>query len=613
MTSALQARQALLAHPAQQEYWTARIQGWTEPVLLLRDHLRPAAGAPRTTTVPLAAATTAALDRLTSGDPVLVRTVAATALAALAARSTDRDDTVVLLPVPPGTPAPYDRTVPLAAHLGAGLPAKAVLGAVRASYLEAAGHLDVPVHHLLEEHDSRPTDFMVSVDGDLGPDDADRAGAPLLFTLHTGPEPRVELRFDPVLFTDETADRLLSAYRVLLETITTAPDTTTDDLRAPSAAELALLDGFNETDAEFPRDRLLHSFLEEGARLHGDRIAVTDGGGTTYARLNADANRLARTLRERGVGAGSIVGVCVPRSAEMLTAIYAVLKAGGAYLPIDPTLPDSRIRYLLDHSGTALVLATAETSAVLGDRPVLDVADPANLAADDSDLEPVTGPEDACYVIYTSGSTGRPKGVVVEHRAIVNRLWWMQRGYPSAPTTSSSTRRRSPSTCRCGRSSGGRWREPPSPRCPTAPSATRHASRTGSPRAAPPPCTSSRACCTRSWRTPRPPAPATASARCAGSSPAARRSPPPTWNCSTPRCRAPCWSTSTAPRRPPSTSAGTTATPSTPRAPYRSAGRSTTSASSSSPGTAGRPPWAPPASCASRGSVWPAATCTPPS
>ncbi|WP_099965240.1 non-ribosomal peptide synthetase [Streptomyces sp. JV178] len=430
MTSAFQARQALLAHPAQQEYWTARIQGWTEPVQLIRDHLRPTAGAPRTTTAPLAAAAAAALDRLTSGDPVLVRTVAATALAVLVARSTDRDDTVVLLPVPAGTPAPYDRFLPLAAHIGAGLPAKAVLGAVRASYLEAADHLEVPVRHLLEQHDSRPTDVMVSVDGDLGPDDADRAGAPLLFTLRTGPDPRVELRFDPTLFTDETADRLLADYRSLLETITTAPDTTTDDLRAPTAAELALLDGFNKSDAEFPQDRLLHSFLEEGARLHGDRIAVADGDGTTYAQLNADANRVARTLRERGVGAGSIVGVCVPRSAEMLTAIYAVLKAGGAYLPIDPTLPDSRIRYLLDHSGTTLVLATAGTAAVLGDSPVLDVTDPANRAADDSDLEPVTGPGDACYVIYTSGSTGRPKGVVVEHRAIVNRLWWMQRGYP---------------------------------------------------------------------------------------------------------------------------------------------------------------------------------------
>jgi surfactin family lipopeptide synthetase A len=430
MTSALQARQALLAHPAQQEYWDTRRQAWTEPVQVIRDHLRPGAGGHRVTGAALDGSTTAALDRITSGDALLRRTVAAAVLALLAARTTDRDDVVVFLPAPPAVFGTPNRAVPIDVDVAAGAEAKALLGAVRAAYLQAAEHLDVPVAHLLERADSRPSDFMVGVDGDLGPEDADRAGTPLLFTLTTGPAARVDLRYDPVLFTEETAARLLDTYRTLLHTVTTAPATLVDTLRAPSAAELDLIAGFNDTDAPFPEDRLLHSFLEERAREHGDRVAVTDGSGTTYARLNADANRLARTLRERGVTAGSIVGVCVPRSAAMLTAIYAVLKAGGAYLPIDPTLPANRIEYLLEHSGTELVLATAETTPVLGDRTVLDVGDPAALAADDSDLEPVTGPGDACYVIYTSGSTGRPKGVVVEHRAIVNRLWWMQRGYP---------------------------------------------------------------------------------------------------------------------------------------------------------------------------------------
>ncbi|MEU9163644.1 amino acid adenylation domain-containing protein [Streptomyces sp. NPDC048424] len=438
MTSALQAQQALLAHPAQQEYWETRRQNWTEPVQVIRDHLRPGAGEPRTAAVTLDAATVTAVDRITSGDAVLLRTVAATALSLLVARTTDRDDVVVFVPAPPAPAAApgavRNRALPLDVRLPAGAEAKDVLRAVRAAYLEAAGNLDVPVAHILERGDSLPTDFMIAVDGDLGPEDAERAGTPLLFTLTTGTDrARVGLRYDPTLFTDETAGRLLDTYRTLLHTLTTAPATTTDELRAPSAADLALIAGFNDTDAPFPEDRLLHSFLEQGAREHGERIAVADGPGTTYARLNADANRLARTLRERGVGAGSIVGVCVPRSAAMLTAIYAVLKAGGAYLPIDPTLPDNRIQYLLDHSGTGLVLATSETAGVLGDRPVLDVTDPADLAADDSDLDPVTGPGDACYVIYTSGSTGKPKGVVVEHRAIVNRLWWMQRGYPLGP------------------------------------------------------------------------------------------------------------------------------------------------------------------------------------
>lgn len=431
MISALQAQQALHTHPEQEEYWETRRMTWTEPVQVIRDHLRPAAGGPRTATAALDAATVTALHHLTSGDAVLLRTVAATALALLAARTTDREDVVVFLPVPPSVGAGSDHALPLGVRLPVGAAAKDVLLAVRADYLRAAENLDVPVAHVLERGDSRPTDFMVGVDGDLDAGDARRAGTPLLFSLTTaGEAPGVGLSYDPVLFTEETAERLLETYRSLLATLVTAPTTTTDKLRAPTAAELDLIAGFNDTDAPFPEDRLLHSFLEEGAREHGERLAIADGSGTTYARLNADANRLARTLRQRGVGAGAVVGVCVPRSAAMLTAIYAVLKAGGAYLPIDPTLPDNRIGYLLEHSGTELVLATPQTTSVLGDRPVLDVEDPSNLAADDSDLTPVTGPGDACYVIYTSGSTGRPKGVVVEHRAIVNRLWWMQRGYP---------------------------------------------------------------------------------------------------------------------------------------------------------------------------------------
>ncbi|MCS0635755.1 amino acid adenylation domain-containing protein [Streptomyces sp. LP05-1] len=430
MSSALHAQQALLAHPAQREYWETLRGTWTDPVQVIRDHLRPGAGDPRSTGAPLDPAAAGALAGITSGDPVLLRTVAAAVLALLAARTTDREDVVVFLPAPPDRFGRPNRALPLAFPVRPDDPAKALLGTVRAAYLEASGHLDIEVARLLGRTDSRPTDFMVSVDGDLGPGDAEQAGTPLLFTLTTGAGAAVELRYDPVLFTEDTAGRLLETYRRLLHEVTTAPGTPLAGLLAATPDERGTIAGFNETDAPFPGDRPLHSFLEQGAREHGDRIAVTDGSGTTYAQLNTDANRLARTLRERGVAPGSIVGVCVPRSAAMLTAIYAILKAGGAYLPIDPTLPDNRIQYLLEHSGTTLVLATPETAAVLGDRPVLDVTDPAVPAADGGDLEPVAGPGDPCYVIYTSGSTGRPKGVVVEHRAIVNRLWWMQRGYP---------------------------------------------------------------------------------------------------------------------------------------------------------------------------------------
>ncbi|TWP50636.1 amino acid adenylation domain-containing protein [Lentzea tibetensis] len=431
MTSALQAQQAFRAHPAQEEYWTNRHREWVEPVVAVRDHLRGDAGEP--VTLAADAGDAAALMRLTNGDPLLLRVVAAAVVAVVAARTTDRDDVVAFAPALAekfGTP---NRTVPLGIQVARDASARQLLGAVRAAFLETEPNLDVPVGVLLDRAGSRPTDFMSAVDGEIDGDDADRAGTPLLFTLITEPALRVALRYDPVLFTDATARRLLDAYRTVLHTITTRPAVTAAELLAPTEHELALLTGaFNDTEAEFPASRLLHSFLEERAREHPDHVAIADDG-TTYAQLNSAANRLARTLRDRGVGAGSIVGVCVPRSGMMLTAIYAVLKAGGAYLPVDPTLPGNRIEYLLDHSGTELVLATPSTADVLAGAHVLDLSDMGNWDHDDTDLEPVTGPDDACYVIYTSGSTGRPKGVVVEHRAIVNRLWWMQRAYPLTP------------------------------------------------------------------------------------------------------------------------------------------------------------------------------------
>ncbi|GLZ33759.1 hypothetical protein Lesp02_59470 [Lentzea sp. NBRC 105346] len=423
MTSALQAQQALRAHPAQEQHWTERLGTWTEPVVLVRDHLRPGAGEPITIAEDFDAT---ALLRLTNGDPLLLRVVAAAVVSVVAARSTDRADVVAF--VPSLKFSKPNRAVPVDVTVGPELTGKRLLGAVRAAFLAAEPHSDVPVQVLLDRAGARPSDFMSGVDGDLDGADADAAGAPLLFTLCTDPA-RITLRYDPVLFTDTTAQRLLGVYRHVLQTITTNPSVVIGELLAPTDAELELLAGFNETAAEFPADRLLHSFLEERARTHPDDVAIVDDG-TTYAQLNLAANRLARTLRDRGVGAGSIVGVCVPRSAMMLTAIYAVLKAGGAYLPVDPTLPANRIEYLLEHSGTALVLATPTTIPVLGSRTVLDLSDLRNWDADDTDLPPVTGPSDACYVIYTSGSTGRPKGVVIEHRAIVNRLWWMQRAYP---------------------------------------------------------------------------------------------------------------------------------------------------------------------------------------
>ncbi|MBL8275107.1 MAG: amino acid adenylation domain-containing protein, partial [Pelomonas sp.] len=190
----------------------------------------------------------------------------------------------------------------------------------------------------------------------------------------------------------------------------------------------------NRTAAPFDEAASLHALFERQAARVPERLAVAgEGGALTYAELNRRANQLAHLLRARGVGRDALVGVCLPRGVDMIVALLAVLKAGGAYLPLDPGYPRARLAYMVEDSATALVLTQA---ALQGDvvawmppahgLQVLAMDDPATrgeLASQAVD-NPVTpawdGGRSLAYVIYTSGSTGRPKGVLIEHRGAVN-------------------------------------------------------------------------------------------------------------------------------------------------------------------------------------------------
>ncbi|MFD8789066.1 amino acid adenylation domain-containing protein, partial [Kitasatospora sp. NPDC059599] len=166
---------------------------------------------------------------------------------------------------------------------------------------------------------------------------------------------------------------------------------------------------------------------------------VAEGQRLTYAELDARANRLARLLRERGVGPESLVAVCLGRSADLVVALLAVLKSGAAYVPVDPEYPADRIAYMLDDAGPVAVVTTGDLAAGLpgsaGDRGPLP-----RILLDETDLDAYDGsalpcpellPAHPAYVIYTSGSTGRPKGVLIEHRALVNYVVRCHRAYPT--------------------------------------------------------------------------------------------------------------------------------------------------------------------------------------
>ncbi|MGV9253899.1 amino acid adenylation domain-containing protein [Streptomyces sp. NPDC003697] len=197
----------------------------------------------------------------------------------------------------------------------------------------------------------------------------------------------------------------------------------------------AMVHAVNATDRSFPDDRTLHSLFAAQAARTPDRTALVEaatGVRLDYADLDARAERLAAVLRADGVAPGDRVAVLLQRSRHTVIAVLAVLKAGAAYVPVEAGYPAERIAYVLQDSGVRTVLTGPGA-------PPLDVPPGVVVRRVDEESVPTgplpvpsaaAGPDDLAYVIYTSGSTGRPKGVMVEHRAVVNRLTWMQRRYP---------------------------------------------------------------------------------------------------------------------------------------------------------------------------------------
>jgi amino acid adenylation domain-containing protein len=201
------------------------------------------------------------------------------------------------------------------------------------------------------------------------------------------------------------------------------------------------IDRFNQTEHPFPDSVTLHAVFEAQVERAGPATAIicdhdkTFGTPTlTFSELNAKANQVAHALRTAGVEPGSVVGLVIERSFSMIIGLLGILKAGGAYLPIAPDNPPERIRYLLQDAGVRVLLVQQKTRQLVPfDGQTIDLEAPETYQGAEENPTHVNRPDDLAYVIYTSGSTGRPKGVMIEHRAVINRLHWMQAAYPIGP------------------------------------------------------------------------------------------------------------------------------------------------------------------------------------
>jgi len=258
---------------------------------------------------------------------------------------------------------------------------------------------------------------------------------------HATPDGSLACRMiaNPDLLHAEFVRQLVGSFTELAARLPTAGDTRISDLSLLDADQRADLQRWNDTAVAYPRvgaGTLTELIETQVARTPGARVTLDGGTSVSFAELDAAANAIGHRLQAGGVGAESIVAVCAERSIDLVVGLLGVLKAGAAYLPLDPEYPTDRIAFMLSDSGAAALLATREMLAgPLADTlasadhapPVFVLDDPAQWAD-----QPTTAPprditaSSAAYLIYTSGSTGRPKGVVNEHRGIVNRLRWMQ-------------------------------------------------------------------------------------------------------------------------------------------------------------------------------------------
>jgi amino acid adenylation domain-containing protein len=226
----------------------------------------------------------------------------------------------------------------------------------------------------------------------------------------------LDCRYNTALFSAATIRRWLGHFQTLLESAVAHPQQPVARLPMLSTAERRqILEEWNDTRADFPRDKCIHRLFEEQVERTPEAIAVVFLDQTlTYRELNRRANRLARQLQGRGIGPDKIVALSMERSLEMVIAMLAVLKAGGAYLPLDVNWPVDRLNYMLENSCAHLGLERDEVVAMLA----------AANGPDEGNPDSGVSPDRLAYVIYTSGSTGKPKGVAIEHRNTVNFIHW---------------------------------------------------------------------------------------------------------------------------------------------------------------------------------------------
>lgn len=234
------------------------------------------------------------------------------------------------------------------------------------------------------------------------------------------------------LFRPETIERFAGYFKQILNQLCVSYDDLISEVDIiPEIEKYQLLYEFNNTRKEYPKEKTIHQLFEEQVERLSDRIAlVFENNEMTYRELNERANRLAKELLGNGVKPGSIVGLMVERSLEMIVGIIGILKVGGLYMPVDPTYPKERKLFMLNDSQAGILVTSDLFYEDFGyEGRVLSIESCIKNSNDASNLSISSSSENLAYTIYTSGSTGRPKGVLIRHYSVINTICWYANRY----------------------------------------------------------------------------------------------------------------------------------------------------------------------------------------
>jgi amino acid adenylation domain-containing protein len=449
------------------EYWKKQLAGIPEQLSLPRDRARPAM---QTFTaellrmnLPLESLT--ALKRLSQNNQATLYMTLLGAFAVLLQRYSGQHDIVVGSPIANRLDVQLEQLIGffvnslvMRVQVKTGETFDQLVQAVRSTTLEAYAHQDFPFERLVEKLSPRRSlnvspIFQVMFALQNAPRGAQqlkgleveplKVGGLLLhfdLELHAWERNgRLELHwvYNPDLFDSWRIEQMARHYNRLLQVVLAAPETEVRDLEILVEEERRqLLLVWNATEAGYDRERCLHHLLEEQAARTPQEVAVSCGDRQlTYAELNQQANQHAHYLRTLGALPEARVAICVERSLHTVVALLGVLKAGAAYVPLDPAYPPDRLAYMLSDSDASLLITESKFTELgqsfTGRMVLLDAEWPQVSGESRENPRVQIDQENLAYVIYTSGSTGRPKGVAICHRSAVAFLSWAQEVFSS--------------------------------------------------------------------------------------------------------------------------------------------------------------------------------------